>query len=501
MADTIASEASSLFYPILLLPIIFLILKHFKSYFLSKSTLPLPPGPSPWPILGNIPHMGKKPHITLANFAQTYGPLMSLRLGTQIMIIGSSATAAEEILKTHDRILSARYVPHAVPAKSPKFNHLSLGWALECNDRWKNLRTICRSELFSGKAMESQACLRERKAMDMVNFLGAKEGKEVKVGELVFATVFNMLSNVLISRDLIILEKQSVDGGMKGLLGKYVDFISAPNLPDFYPILRALDLQGLNKKAKEAFMRMCAMWEPIIEDRREGRKGNASGQKDFLDALIDNSCTNDQINYLLQELFAAGAETSALAIEWVMAELIKNPESMKKVREEMTREIKQDLLKESHLPHLHYLQACFKETLRLHPSAPFMLPHRAPDSCKVMNYTIPKNSQVLVNVWAIGRDPMIWEDPLNFKPERFLNSTLDFKGTDFEFLPFGAGRRICPGLPMAAKLVPLIVASLIHYFDWSLPHGNDPIKLDMNEKVALTLQKEHALVLIPKLKK
>ncbi|XP_059643859.1 (S)-N-methylcoclaurine 3'-hydroxylase isozyme 1-like [Cornus florida] len=501
VAEKIVAEGTyDLFFPILLLAIIFLILKLFKSNFLSESTLPLPPGPSPWPILGNIPHMGKKPHITLANFAQTYGSLMSLRLGTQIMIIGSSATAAEEILKTHDRILSARYVPHAVPAKSPKFNHLSLVWALECNDRWKNLRTICRSELFSGKAMESQACLRERKAIDMVNFLGAKKGKEVKVGELVFATIFNMMSNVLISRDFIILEKQSVDGGMKGLLGKYIDFISAPNLPDFYPILGALDLQGLNKKAKEAVLRMCAMWKPIIEDRREGRKGNASGQKDFLDTLIDNSCTNDQINHLLLELFAGATDTSTSTIEWAMAELIKNPESMKKVCEELTRETNHNTLKESHLAQLPYLQACVKETLRLHPPAPFLLPHRAPDSCQVMNYTIPKNSQVVVNVWAIGRDPMVWEEPLKFKPERFLNATLDFKGNYFEFLPFGAGRRICPGLPMGAKLVPLILASLLHSFDWSLPHGNDPNELDMNEKFAVTLHKEQPLVLIPTIK-
>ncbi|XP_059645125.1 probable (S)-N-methylcoclaurine 3'-hydroxylase isozyme 2 [Cornus florida] len=502
MAETIVSEATSLFFPILLLSsIIFLTLKHFKSYFLSKTSLPLPPGPTPWPILGNIPHMGKKPHVTLANFARSYGPLMSLRIGTQTMVIGSSISAAVEILKTHDRVLSARSVPHAFPAKSPKLNHVSVGWALECNDRWKHVRTICRTELFSAKAMESQACLRDKKVSEMVEFLNGKEGEKVKVGEVVFATVFNVLSNALISSDFMRFEKEIVDRGLKDLLGEYMEVTGAPNLSDFYPILGALDLQGLNKNAMEVFRRVCATWDPIIEDRREGRRGNASSQKDFLDALIDNSCTNDQINYLLLELFAAGTDSSSNTIEWAMAELIKSPESMKKVREEMTREIKQDLLKESHLPHLHYLQACFKETLRLHPPAPLLVPRRALDSCKVMNYAIPKNSLVLVNVWAIGRDPVIWEDPLKFKPERFLNSTLDFKGNDFEFLPFGAGRRICPALPLAAKNFPFILASLIHYFEWSLPHGNDPDELDMNEKVAITLQKELPLVLIPKVKK
>ncbi|KAA8521984.1 hypothetical protein F0562_012702 [Nyssa sinensis] len=359
--------------------------------------------------------MGKKPHITLANFAQSYGPLLSLRLGTQLLIVGSSPAAAEEILKTNDRILSARSVPHVAPAKSPELNHLSLGWAVECNDAWKSLRTICRTELFSGKAIESQACLREKKIMDLVKYLSSMEGKVVNVGEVVFATVFNVLSNALLSRDFIVL---GVDGVMKGL-----------------------------------------------------------------------------------ELFSAGTDTSTSTVEWALAELIKNPESMKKVREELTREIKQESLKESHLPQLPYLQACVKETLRLHPPAPFLLPHRALDSCKVMNYTIPKNAQVVVNIWAIGRDPVIWEEPLKFKPERFLNSTLDFKGNDFEFLPFGAGRRICPGLPMGAKQVSLALASLIHHFDWSLPHGNDPNELDMNEKFGVTLHKEQPLLLIPEVKK
>lgn len=203
-----------------------------------------------------------------------------------------------------------------------------------------------------------------------------------------------------------------------------------------------------------------------------------------------------------QELLSGGTDTSSSTIEWAMAELIKSPESMKKVREELAKEIiNQDEIKESNLPQLHYLQACVKETLRLHPPAPFLLPHRAVNSCQVMNYSIPKDSQVLVNVWAIGRDPMNWKEPQLFKPERFLNTTIDFKGNDFKILPFGAGRRICPGLPMAAKQVPLVLASLIYFFDWSLPNGNDPKELDMSEKFGIALHKEQPLLLIPKVTK
>lgn len=208
-----------------------------------------------------------------------------------------------------------------------------------------------------------------------------------------------------------------------------------------------------------------------------------------------------------QELFTAGADTSTSTIEWAMAELIKNPESMEKVVEELDKEgivLNQDSVKESNLVKLPYLQACVKETLRLHPPAPLLLPHRASETCQVMNHRIPKDAQVLVNVWAIGRDPSVWDEPLKFKPERFLNSSaMDFKGNDFELLPFGAGRRICPGLSMAARHVPLVLASLIHCFDWSLPqdkddHHHQQQQLDMNEKFGVTLQKEKPLLLIPK---
>ncbi|GMN32333.1 hypothetical protein TIFTF001_003625 [Ficus carica] len=148
---------------------------------------------------------------------------------------------------------------------------------------------------------------------------------------------------------------------------------------------------------------------------------------------------NESWKYLRSELLTTGTDTSSSTIEyWTMTELIKNPKCMKIAQEELAREIVQDVVTESHLPKLSYLQACVKETLRLHPPVPFLLLHQAVESCQVLNYPIPKDSKVLVNIWAIGRDPTYWNDPLVFKPERFLELSLDFKGNDFEYLPFGA---------------------------------------------------------------
>ncbi|PIM98070.1 Cytochrome P450 CYP2 subfamily [Handroanthus impetiginosus] len=438
-------------------------------------------------------------HVTLSDFAKTYGPLISLRLGTQSLIVASSPDAAIEILKTKDRIFSGRHVPQALPIPKSEITYLSLGWT-ECNENWKYLRTLCRSELFSNKALESQAKLREEKIVDLMNFLRAKEGQMIKISEVVFTTVFNVLGNAMMSRDFIALEEKNENDGLKGIIRTGVEALAAPNLADFYPILSKLDLQGLRKKSNVLYKGMRDMWEPIIQERRNERL-NSIRHQDFLDTLLDYDFTNNRIYPLLTELFSAGADTTTSTIEWTMAELLKNQDSMKKLCEEIEAEIKPDFPKNSHNMQLPYLQACIKETLRLHPPAPFLLPHRALETCQVMNYKVPKNAQVLVNVWAIGRDPSAWKEPLKFKPERFLDSSLDFKGNDFEFLPFGAGRRICPGLPMAAKTVSLVLVSLIHFFEWSLPEGMDSNQLKMEEKFGVTMQMEHPLMLLPKSRK
>ena len=301
MAQTSAKEGGTiLFFPILLLlpPLLFFILRHFKILSPFKSSL-LPPGPYPWPIIGNILQMGNKPHVTLTQLAQNYGPLISLRLGTKLMVVGSSPIVAKEILKTNDRGLSGRYVPSVFSYMGSEINNLSLGWTLECSGRWKFLRTLCRAELFSGKAMESQACLREKKVMDMVELLGTMEGKVVKIGEVIFATVFNMLSNALLSKDFISLKDESVDGGLKGIIRKLMEVCSAPNISDFFPILGGLDLQGQTKKTMELVGRINFMWAAIIKEKRE-RKGSVVLQEgDFLDVMIDNNFTDNQINQLL----------------------------------------------------------------------------------------------------------------------------------------------------------------------------------------------------------
>ncbi|RVW28454.1 putative (S)-N-methylcoclaurine 3'-hydroxylase isozyme 2 [Vitis vinifera] len=437
-SDTVIADISlsSFLYALLLLPFL-LILKHI---FLKPP--PLPPGPYPWPIIGNLLQLGKNPHVKLASLAKLHGPLMSLRLGTQLMVVASSPAAAIEVLKTHDRTLSGRYVSSSLSVKDPKLNHLSLAFAKECTNNWKNLRTICRTEMFSGKAMESHVELRERKVMELVEFLATKEGEVVKVMDIVFTTICNILSNTFFSMDLCDFERE----GLKDFIYRAAELGATPNLSDFYPILDGLNLHGSKKKSKEALGRILATWEGTL--KKEGSKR-------------------------ILELFSAGADTSTLTIEWAITQLIRNPDVMYKLRDELSKIIGESPVRESHLPHLPYLQACVKRDPEIASSStttPSSPSHGDMPSHGLHN---SKRLPSIVNIWAMGRDPKVWDEPLSFTPERFLDSKLEFKGNDFEYIPFGAGRRICPGMALGARQVPLVLATLVHLFDWSLPDNMD----------------------------
>ena len=200
-------------------------------------------------------------------------------------------------------------------------------------------------------------------------------------------------------------------------------------------------------------------------------------------------------------MFAAGSETSSTMIQWAMAELMRNPTVMQKAQEEVRRELAgHDKVTEDGLTNLHYLQLVIKETLRLHPAAPLLLPHECRSPCEVLGFDVPQGAMVLVNAWAIGRDPAHWDAPEEFIPERFQEQGgmdgRDFKGTDFEFVPFGAGRRMCPGMSFGLAHVELALAALLFHFDWELPEGMAPEEMDMTEAAGITTRRRSDLLVI-----
>ncbi|KAI3731294.1 hypothetical protein L1987_62482 [Smallanthus sonchifolius] len=340
----------------------------------------------------------------------------------------------------------------------------------ECNESWKALRNLCRAEMFSTNALQAYSRLREEKMDRLLEFLSKKQGEVINTWDIVFTTLFNTLSCIVFDKDVLDLEEE------------HENFVGVKR-------------KGGLKHVHEAF----DYWKDMIEERRahiNSSTWSSVQSKSFLDRLHENGFSNDRINQYVTELFVAGTNTTTTALIRAMAEIVNNKDVMTKIEEKMKREINLGKIELSQLSKLPYLQACAKESLRLHPPVPFLLPRRAVETCEVMNYTIPKNASIFVNVWAIGRDPNVWDDPLSFKPERFLASNLDFKGQNYEFLPFGSGRRIFPGLPLGSRSMEFIIASLIHEFDWVLPNNEVPSKVDMDDKFLITLRKEKPLKLI-----
>ncbi|KAL3845286.1 hypothetical protein ACJIZ3_002689 [Penstemon smallii] len=486
---------------LLLVPLFLLVLKHLP--FGIKN---IPPGPNVFQILWNISLFVKKPHIALKNLSETYGPLISFRLGAQLVVVASSPLVVEEILKTHNRISSGRYLP-SIYYNIPESSNASIVMSRECNDTWKNLRRIGQNYIFSTKAIESASEIRKTNVMEMLKFIKSKkEGKIVNIEHMVYATLTNIMTTLLTSRNLFGGGGEGEganDKKVKAFLNEVVEDTSNLGLTDLFPILNVVDFWN-KEKAKAIYQNVKFIWADIINERSATQGNPPTRAQDFLDILKENAYTDDEITSLLTEQLIAGTDSTTMSAVWLMTELIKNEEIMCRVREEIANQAieRNNTINESFLSECRYFQACIRETLRLHTPAPLGLPHRAIETCIVNNYVIPRDSIVLLNIWAIHVDSNNWEDAASFKPERFLEyPKVDVGGSrHFEYIPFGSGQRQCPGSNIALKSVQLVVAYLVHYFDWSLPDGMDPRKLSTTDKFSIILRKEEPLYLIPKLR-
>jgi cytochrome P450 len=249
-------------------------------------------------------------------------------------------------------------------------------------------------------------------------------------------------------------------------------------------------LQGWRRWTAIRFEKIFLILDGIIDRRMALANGSTEKQGDFLDSLLELISTGKlargSLTTILFDVIAAGSDTVSVTVEWAMAELLRNQSVMAKARAEIQSALGGKVaVDETDAVNLPYLLAVVKEVMRLHPVAPILLPHRAvEDGVEIGSYDVPKGSTVIFNAWAIMRDPAAWERPDEFVPERFLDmaNQLDFRGKAFEFIPFGSGRRLCPGVPMAERVVPFILASLLHAFEWRLPDGVSAEELDVSEK-------------------
>ncbi|KAK6920983.1 Cytochrome P450, partial [Dillenia turbinata] len=477
---------------------------------LNRHPHPLPPGPKPWPIIGNLPHLGPVPHHSLAALAQKYGPLMHLRLGSVHVVVAASASVAAQFLKVHDANFSSR--PPNSGAKHIAYNYQDLVFA-PYGPRWRMLRKICNVHLFSVKALDDFRHVRQGEISILTRALASAGKSTVNLGQLLGVCTTNALGRVMLGKRVF---GDGTGGGdpkadeFKEMVVELMVLAGVFNIGDFIPALDWLDLQGVASKMKKLHARFDSFLNGIIDEHK--MNGSDAKHVDLLSTLLAHKDNIDgeggklsdiEIKALLLDLFTAGTDTSSSTVEWAIAELIRHPKILAQVQQELDSVIGCNrLATESDLPQLTYLQAVIKETFRLHPSTPLSLPRMAAEGCEINGYHIPKGATLLVNVWAIARDPEQWTEPLKFRPDRFLpggeKPSVDIKGNDFEVIPFGAGRRICAGMNLGLRMVTLLTATLVHAFNWELPEGQHAEKLNMEEAYGLTLQRAAPLMVHPK---
>ncbi|XP_057827379.1 flavonoid 3'-monooxygenase [Cryptomeria japonica] len=329
-------------------------------------------------------------------------------------------------------------------------------------------------------------------------------GTAVNVGDFVNVFTCNVIGEMTL-RMRLFEENNAEAEHFRELMEDFLSTAARFRIGDFVPFLARIGFSGSLDEMKSLHKRLDEFLLRKIEGQRRLSTEN-DGNKDFLQILHQlkyNSAgdgrqlSESNIKGILLNMISAGTDTATRTVEWAMSELIRHPHLMNKVRDELERVVgTEERVAESHLPQLKYLQAVVTETLRLHPPTPLMLPHASPDSSReIMGHFIPPNSHVMVNVWAVARDPNAWERPLEFDPDRFVDNPVNLDGRDFRIIPFGAGRRRCPGYNLGLRMIQFALASFVHAFDWSLPSGQEPKYLDMSEKYEVSIHRKVPLTL------
>ncbi|XP_058101999.1 cytochrome P450 71A1-like [Magnolia sinica] len=476
-----------------------------------KIKLPnLPPSPFKLPIVGNLHQLGSLPHRSLHALSKRYGPLMLLKLGPIPTVVVSSADMAREIMNTQDLIFSSR--PPTSMAKRLMYGE-DLAFA-PYGEYWRQARKVFMVHLLSSKRVKSFRPVREEEVALMIeNIRSSTKMGPVNLSEMMISINNDITCRVAFGKKYTVgVEGEGSGKRFRRLLREFLELLGAFHVGDFFPWLAWISkFNGMDERVEKNFEEWDNLLGGILKDHEDGKRDDDGDDRmmDFVDVLLQVQkdftagipLTQDRIKALVMDVFAAGTDTSYTTLEWAMAELLMHPKVMKTVLEEVRGLARgHSMIAEDDLVHMKYLKSVIKEALRLHPPLPLLVPRESMEDVKIQGYDIPAKTRVIVNAWAIGRDTKSWEHPEEFQPERFLisSSHIDFTGHDFELIPFGAGRRGCPGIQFAIANVELVLANILYHFDWEMPNGASVEDLDMSESPGITVHKKSALLLVAK---
>ncbi|KAF7031054.1 LOW QUALITY PROTEIN: hypothetical protein CFC21_042434 [Triticum aestivum] len=465
------------------------------------SSAPLPPGPSPWPVVGNLPEMMlHRPafrwiHLVMKEMGTD---IACFRLGGINVVPITCPEIAREVLTRQDANFVSRPLSFASRAISYGYKDAVLS---PFGDQWKKMRRVLTSEIV---CPSRHKWFHDKRADEADNFTryvyaltsSSTSGAEVDVRHASRHYCGNVIRRLVFGKRYF--GESQPDGGPGLLEVEHVDatFTSLGLLfsfcvSDYLPWLLGLDLDGHEKKVKQANAIMSRPHDVVIDERWRQRKGGERREElqdqDFLDVLITVNdvdgnplLTIEEVKAVCMDITLAAVDNPSNAMEWALAEMVNSPELLDKALEEMDRVVgRERLVQESDIPQLNYAKACIREAFRLHPVPSFNLPHVATTDTIVIGYRVPKGSHVILSRTGLGRNPIIWDEPLRFKPERHMGDNIDVTLTEsrLRFISFSTGRRGCMAASLGTAMSVMLFGRLLQGFTWTKPAGVSVIHL------------------------
>ncbi|KAJ9560142.1 hypothetical protein OSB04_005302 [Centaurea solstitialis] len=456
------------------------LLSLFSLILLSKLLIPkntrnVAPSPPSLPVIGHLHLIGEPFHRVLHQLSSKYGPVMSLRFGSRPVLVVTSPSAVEECFTTNDIVLANR--PPLLGFQYVGYDQTAMAVA-PYGHLWRDLRRIATLELFSTARLKGYMAIRQDEVRSLVKSLSqdaCRDFTRVEMKSRIEGLSFNVITRMVADKRFYGAEVEDVQEAreFKEIMREVIEYCGASNPGDFIPFLRWIDFQGLDleKKLQKLRVKFDSFSETLIEEHRSKRRGSSSESeaKTYIDALLSlqesgpEHYTDNLIKGNILTLLLTGTDTSSGTIEWAMSVLLNHPEVLKRARAEIDEHIGHErLVEETDFPNLPYMQCIVQETLRLFPIAPMLVPHESSEDCTIGGFNVSRGTMVLVNAWAIHRDPELWDEPLSFKPERFEK----MENMGYKYIPFGTGRRNCPAMGLANRVVTSTLASLIQCFEW-----------------------------------
>ncbi|GJN36721.1 hypothetical protein PR202_gb25611 [Eleusine coracana subsp. coracana] len=497
---------------------LFLLLSHRRGG--KNSHCRFPPSPRGLPLVGNLHQLigSKLHHHTLGALAAVHGPVMLLRLGRLPVIVVSSADAAQEVLQAQDHVFAGR--PTLSVPRMLLYGCTDIAFA-PYGPYWRGVRKMSVQHLLGPARVRATRAVREQEAEALVRRVAghADAGGVLRLSEVLVDYAKDVMGRIVLGT------RAAGDDGWRAkldvLMDDSIELLGAFHVGDCLPWLSwVADVDGTNAKTRRAFLNIDRILDEIVDgaeremNHNDGALHNNEAEEEaFVHVLLslhkepdgtEWRLNRDNVKALLEDLFGAGMEAAIIVLEWAMAELLRHKGAMKKLQHEIRQQQANGglMVREQDLQGTEYLRCVVKETLRLHSPAPLLLPHVATQATRIINqryeYDVPSNAMVIVNGWAIGRNPATWESPEEFRPERFIGSEVDFRGQHFQFIPFGSGRRMCPALNLTVAMVEIALANLVGRFDWALPEEDK--ELDMEESPGLAVRKKvplRAIAIVP----